>query len=146
MEYTMIGAALAIGLSGLWVALGQWILAKSSIDVLGKNPTLASDVRIFTILGIALVESAAIYGFIVAYQIITSDVVTSSQAIGAGIAIGATAFWAWLGEWKLVSGSIEALARNPANKAVVLQFMILFVALVESAAIYGLIIAQRILG
>lgn len=146
MEYTMIGAALAIGLSGLWVALWQWILAKSSIDVLGKNPTLASDVRIFTILGIALVESAAIYGFIVAYQIITSDVITSSQAIWAWIAIGATAFWAWLGEWKLVSGAIEALARNPANKAIVLQFMILFVALVESAAIYGLIIAQRILG
>ncbi|MDP2396153.1 MAG: hypothetical protein Q8S84_02210 [bacterium] len=36
--------------------------------------------------------------------------------------------------------------RNPENKQKMLTFMVLFVALVESAAIYGLIVAMQILG
>jgi len=41
---------------------------------------------------------------------------------------------------------LDAVNRNPDNKANALQFMILFLALVETVAIYGLIIALKILG
>jgi len=36
---------------------------------MGKNPELSGFLTILTILGIALVESAAIYGLIIAFQI-----------------------------------------------------------------------------
>ena len=65
--------------------------------------------------------------------------------IWAWLAVWLTAFWAWYWEWKLVSGAMVALATNPKNKNMILQFMILFIALVESAAIYGLVVAQKIL-
>jgi F0F1-type ATP synthase membrane subunit c/vacuolar-type H+-ATPase subunit K len=41
-----------------------------------------------TILGIALVESAAIYGLIVAFQILDSQTISLTASIGAGLAIG----------------------------------------------------------
>ena len=145
MDLIYIGAWLAIWLSGLGVALGQWLLAKTSIEILGKNPKLASQLRIFTILWIALVESAAIYWFVVAYQILTVEDIASYTAIWAGLAIWIPAFWAWYWEWKLVSGAMIALNRNPENKNTVLQFMILFLALIEVVAIYGLIIAQKLI-
>lgn len=145
IEIVAIGSALAIWLSGLWVALWQWMLTKTSIEILWENPELASSLRIFTILWMALVESAVIYWFIVAYQIIWTDWITAAQAIWAWIAVWIPAFWAWYGEWMLVSWAIESLARNPDKKNIIMQFMILFIALIETAAIYWLIIAQKIL-
>ena len=145
INYVYIWAWLAVWLAWVWVALGQWLLARTSIEILGKNPKLASSLRVFTILWIALVESAAIYGLIVAFQILTSNSISWVDAISAWLAIWITAFWAWYWEWKLVSGALYALNRNPANKNTVLQFMILFLALIEVVAIYGLIIAQKII-
>ena len=145
INYIYIWAWLSVWLSWLWVALWQWILAKTSIEILGKNPKIVSSLRIFTILWIALVESAAIYGLIVGFQILTSNSINGIDAISAWLAIWITAFGTWIWEWKLVSGALYALNRNPENKNTTLQFMILFVALIEVISIYGLIVAQKII-
>jgi F0F1-type ATP synthase membrane subunit c/vacuolar-type H+-ATPase subunit K len=51
-----------------------------------------------TILGIALVESAAIYGLIVAFQILDSQTISLTASIGAGLAIGLAGLGAGIGE------------------------------------------------
>ena len=51
-----------------------------------------------------------------------------------------------IGEGMLVSGAMDAIQRNPAIKGKIMTFMVLFLALVESAAIYGLVIALMLLG
>nr|MDD3720089.1 ATP synthase F0 subunit C [Candidatus Gracilibacteria bacterium] len=140
-----IGAGLAIGLSGLGVATGQSLLATSSMDILGKNPKLYSTLLIYTILGIALVESVVIFGLLVAFQILGKEGLDSMHAIGAGLAIGLTGLGAGFGEGKLVSETIQTVNRNPENKNKALQFMILFLTLIEVVAIYGLIIALQLL-
>jgi F0F1-type ATP synthase membrane subunit c/vacuolar-type H+-ATPase subunit K len=103
-----------------------------------------------TILGIALVESAAIYGLIIAFQIMGLDPTLTSemgmQAIAAGAAIGFAGLGVGVGEGMLVSGAIDAILRNPQAKNQIMTYMILFLALVESAAIYGLIVAFQLLG
>jgi len=68
--YMYIAAGLAIGLPGLAVGIGEGYLAKVSVDNMGKNPELSSTFMVLTILGLALVESAAIYGLIVAFRLI----------------------------------------------------------------------------
>ncbi|HRX63895.1 MAG TPA: ATP synthase F0 subunit C [Candidatus Absconditabacterales bacterium] len=143
-----IGAGLAIGLAGLGVGIGEGIVAKKSLEIMGKNPDLTSSFLVLTILGIALTESAAIYGLIIALQITGLDPATfnSAQAIGAGLAVGAAGAGSGLGEGLLVAGAMEAIFRNPAMKGKVMTFMILFLALVESSAIYGLVIALSLLG
>jgi F0F1-type ATP synthase membrane subunit c/vacuolar-type H+-ATPase subunit K len=52
---------------------------------MGRNPDISGTILVLTILGIALTESAAIYGLIIALQIIGLD----PSAIAPGIAIGA---------------------------------------------------------
>ena len=57
---------------------------------MGKNPNISGTILVLTILGIALTESAAIYGLIIALQIIGMDpTIIVNTTIGAGIAIGA---------------------------------------------------------
>jgi len=143
-----IWAWLAIGLAGLWVGIWEGMVAKKSLEIMGKNPDLTSSFLVLTILGIALTESAAIYWLIVALQINGLDPTTISawQAIWAWLAVWAG--WAWSGiwEWMLVAWAMEAIFRNPSMKWKIMTFMILFLALVESSAIYGLVIALSLLG
>ena len=145
MDIGLLWAAFAIWLSWLGVALWQWILTRTSIEVLWRSPKLASSLRIFTILWIALVESAVIYWFIVAFQIIWAESLESGKAIWAWLSIWIAALGVWYWEGKLVSWAMHALELSPDSKASILQFMILFIALVESAAIYALVISQKIL-
>lgn len=142
----LLGAGLAIGLSGLGVCLGEALIARTSIKILGVNPELSGTLLVYTILGIALTESAAIYGLIVALNIAGNAELGTLQAVGAGLSIGLAWFGAGLGEGWVAEKALEAYHRNPAIKGQILTFMILFIALVESAAIYGLIIALNILG
>jgi F0F1-type ATP synthase membrane subunit c/vacuolar-type H+-ATPase subunit K len=143
-----IWAGLAVGLAGLGVGIGEGIIAKKSLEIMGKNPDLSGTFLVLTILGIALTESAAIYGLIIALQIIGLDPATAnaSAAIGAGAAVGAAGLGVGIGEGMLVSGAMESIRRNPAIKGKIMTFMVLFLALVESAAIYGLVIALSLLG
>ncbi|MDQ7009761.1 MAG: ATP synthase F0 subunit C [Candidatus Gracilibacteria bacterium] len=140
-----LGAGLAIGLAGIGVAIGQGILAKQAMEVMGKNPKMSTFFLTITILGIALVESAVIYGLVVAFQILGTDGLQGFAAVGAGLAIGLTALGAGIGEGKLVAGALEAMNRNPEFKGKIMSFMVLFLALIEVIAIYGLIIAFQIL-
>lgn len=143
-----IWAWLAIGLAGIGVGIGEWLIAKKSLEIMWKNPDMSGYFLVLTILGIALTESAAIYGLIIAFQIVWADptLVSWAAAIGAWLAVWAAGAWSWLWEWFLVSWAMDAIHRNPAIKGKIMTFMILFLALVESAAIYGLVIAFQLLG
>ncbi len=137
---------LAVWLAWVWVAIGQWILAKKAMEVMGKTPAMITFYLTVTILGIALVESAVIYWLVVAFQLLSSDALPLYTSIGAGLAIWLTGMGAWIWEGQLIAGALGAMDRNPAIKGKIMTFMVLFVALVEVTAIYGLIIAFKIIG
>lgn len=140
-----IWAGLAIWLSWLWIAFWQSYLTSSSVEILWKSPNLIGTLRIYTILWVALIESAAIYWLIVAFSILSSETIWWVDAIWAWLSIWLTWFWAAIWEWLIMSKSLEAVEKNPDNKTNVLQFMILFVALVEAVAIYWLLVSFSII-
>lgn len=144
MELTTLWAALAIWLSGLGVALWEALIAKESLEVLGKNPDLSKTIKSMSILGIALTESAAIYWLVVALLILFVDV-WPMQAVAAGLAIGLAWFGAGLWEWWIVKQALQSYLRNPAVENEIKSSMILYVAMTESAAIYALVVALLIL-
>jgi len=67
--YLGIGAALAIGLAALGGGLGQGRAAASALDGIARNPEASSKIFTPLILGLALIESLVIYGFVIAIML-----------------------------------------------------------------------------
>ncbi|NUJ97319.1 ATP synthase F0 subunit C [Candidatus Gracilibacteria bacterium] len=145
MNLIYLCAALAIILPGVGVSIGQANLVRTSITLMGKNPSLSNFFLVVTILGLAIIESIAIYGLLIALNILGQTGLDPSKALSAALTIGITGFGVGFLEGPVVSVALEAMNRNPATKGSVLAFMILFLALIEVVAIYGLIIANKIL-
>ena len=147
MEITAVSlaAGLAVWLAGAWVAMGQWALWGTAIELMWKSPRMTNTLMVYTILWVALVESAVIYALIIAFQILGASGADSVNVIGAWLAIWLAGFGAWYGEWKIIQWALIAYNRNPEMKNQILQFMVLFVALAETSAIYGLVVAFRLL-
>lgn len=140
-----IGAGLAVGLAGAGVAMGEGRLAGTALEMIGKSPRMAKDLLVFTILGIALVESAVIYGLVIAFQIMAEANVDNIHVIGAGLAIGLAGFGAGYGEGFIINSALTAFNRNPDLKTQIMTYMVLFIALAETSAIYGLVVAFQLL-
>ncbi len=143
--YLSIWAWLAIWLSWLWVGIWEWILSAKSVSIMWKKPELKSYLLTITILWIALVETSAIYWLIVAFSIIESSLVSVYSAVWAWLAVWLAWLWVWIWEWILISGSLTSMSSPRAQRSKTITYMILFVALVESAAIYWLLISLQIL-
>lgn len=116
-----------------------------ALEMIGKSPRLSGTMMVYTVLGIALVETSVIYGLVVAFSIIGAPEAVHANVVGAGLVMGLTGFGAGYAQGRLLAGALEAVNRNPDNKNQILQFMVLFAALVETAAIYGLVIALQLL-
>jgi F-type H+-transporting ATPase subunit c len=65
-----IGAGLAFGLAGLGCGLGQGLTAGNTTAGIARNPGAAGAVNTPFILGMALIESIALVGFVTAFLLI----------------------------------------------------------------------------
>lgn len=66
-----IGAGVAIGLAGLGAALGLGMIGKGRLESLGRNPDGAKAYFVPAILALALTEAVAIYGFVIAFSLLS---------------------------------------------------------------------------
>lgn len=66
--------------------------------------------------------------------------------LGAGAAIGIAAGLCGIGQGKATASAVEALARNPGARPGIFIFLILGLALIESLALYALVISFQIIG
>ncbi len=144
-DYNFLSAWLSIWIACLWVAIWQAFLIFKTMDTIWKNPSLSKFFLTITILWIALLESASIYSLLIAFQVLNASFSDSLASIWVGLSIWLTGFWAWVWEWILISKTIDAINLNPDFRNKIMAFMILFVALIESSAIYWFIISIQIL-
>ncbi|HEY8123308.1 MAG TPA: ATP synthase F0 subunit C [Myxococcota bacterium] len=64
-----LGAGLAIGLAGLGCGIGQGLTAGNTTAGIARNPGAAGSMFTNFILGMVLIESIAIYGLVIAFQL-----------------------------------------------------------------------------
>ena len=64
-----IGAGLAVGLAGLGCGIGQGLTAGNTTAGIARNPGAAPSMFLNFILAMVLIESIAIYGFVIAFQL-----------------------------------------------------------------------------
>lgn len=64
-----IGAGLAV-MTGMFTGIGEGFVAGKAVEAIGRNPEAEGKIRSTMILGIALTETCAIYGLLVAILLI----------------------------------------------------------------------------
>ncbi|MGC2697276.1 MAG: ATP synthase F0 subunit C [Candidatus Angelobacter sp.] len=64
-----LGAGAAIGIAGGLCGLGQGKATASAVEALARNPGARPGIFIFLLLGLALIESLALYALVIAFQI-----------------------------------------------------------------------------
>ena len=67
-------------------------------------------------------------------------------ALGAGLAIGLAALGGGIGQGRAAGSALDGIARNPGAKGQIFTPMILGLALIESIALYALLIAYFLQG
>jgi F-type H+-transporting ATPase subunit c len=64
-----VGAGLAVGLAGLGCGIGQGLTAGNTTAGIARNPGAAGSMFTNFILAMVLIESIAIYGFVIAFML-----------------------------------------------------------------------------
>jgi len=65
-----IGAAFAMAVGSVGPALGQGMIGKQACDSIGKYPESASKIQLAMMIAMGVVESSAVYCFIIAIMIL----------------------------------------------------------------------------
>jgi F-type H+-transporting ATPase subunit c len=65
-----LGAAIAMGVGSIGPALGQGLIGTKACESVGKYPESADKVRMTMMIAMAIVESSAIYAFLIALLLI----------------------------------------------------------------------------
>jgi len=65
-----LGAGIAVGLAGLGCGIGQGLTAGNTTAGIARNPGAAGSMFVNYILGMVLIESIAIYGLVIAFQLV----------------------------------------------------------------------------
>jgi F-type H+-transporting ATPase subunit c len=66
-----LGAGIVLGLTGLGAAIGMGIAVSKATDAIGRQPEADSKIRSALILGLAFIETLAIYSLLIAILLIT---------------------------------------------------------------------------
>jgi len=68
-----------------------------------------------------------------------------AKYIGAGLAMGVAALGTGIGQGNAIKGAVEGISRNPSASGKISTTMIIGLALIESLAIYALVVALILL-
>jgi len=144
----LLWAWLAVGLWGIGAAFWEVMIAAATMNSILRNPDMKWKLMTFMILFIALDETVAIYWLIVALQILWVDpasMVNPHMFISAWLAVGLP--WIAVGIWEgyVAKTAVENMGKNPEISSTLMVLTILGMALVESAAIYWLVVAFDLL-
>ncbi len=138
--FSAIGIASSAVLGGLGASIGMVIAGSKATGVIAEKADLFIKVMIMT----ALPGSQAVYGLLISFLIINrmGGMETVSPEVGikfmfAGILMGLAALFSGWFQGRVAAGGIGAIARNES----LLGGAIILAALVETSAIFGLLIA-----
>jgi F0F1-type ATP synthase membrane subunit c/vacuolar-type H+-ATPase subunit K len=132
-----IGAAIAVGVSGIGAGLAIAYSGSSASRAIAQKPELFSKSLIF----VALAEAVAIYGLLMGFMILSNTTASPMALLSAGLVVALGGLGASIGIAMTGSAANGALSERPElfSKALI------FVALAEAVAIYGLLMGFMIL-
>jgi len=159
---TAVAAAVAIGAGVLLPALGQAHAAMRAVQAIARQPEEAPIISRNLYIGLAMIESQALYVLIVALILLFANPLAArvGEAAGrgplaAGVLIASAAMAAVavtlgtalssLGQGRVTGAALAAISEQPAARDQISTTLFISLALLESLALYALIVALILL-
>jgi F-type H+-transporting ATPase subunit c len=143
-------------------AVGQAIAARSAVQAIARQPDEAGTISRNLFIALAMIESLALYVLIVALVLLFANpleddlsraaaagkaefwFVTGSSII-AGLTITLGAMLAAVGQGRVAAAAMQAIAEQPSARDSISTTLYISLALLESLALYSLIVALILL-
>lgn len=137
--------ALIVALNAIGVGIGQGITSKVAISAMDAQPSAHDDIRRVTFLGMALIETAAVMGSVVALMLLFGQEVSHSLPVSiaqAGIACAMCFAGISTGILSALpaAAACRAIARQPFFEQKISRLMLLTLSLIQTPVIFGFII------
>lgn len=157
-----VAAGIAIGAGVIFPALGQARAASRAADAIARQPEAADVISRNLFIGLAMIESQALYVLIVALILLfanpLADRVSEAAAQGtpalwfliastvtAALAIALGTMLSSFGQGRVTASALEAIAEQPAAQGRISTALFISLALLESLALYVLIVSLILL-
>ena len=69
MDFSQLGAGIAIGFGAVGAGLGIGIATKGLMEAMARQPEIAGKALVFLLIGAAMAEACAIYAFVIALKL-----------------------------------------------------------------------------
>ena len=143
----LIGSGVCIGVGSIGPALGLAAFSKAVCRSIGTNRQAYPQLFQFTLFSEALIESPLIFTFVVSIIILqmrTQEPLNFIEGIGfltAGLCMGLGTVGPGIGSGNVASGAATQIALTPQHFSSIMRTSLLGQVLIETSAIYALIIA-----
>jgi F-type H+-transporting ATPase subunit c len=155
-------AGVAIGVGVVMPAVGQSIAARSAVQAIARQPDEAGTISRNLFVSLAMIESLALYVLIVALVLLFANPLEddlsraaaagkaqfwflTGSAIVAGLSITVGTMCAAIGQGRAAAAAMQAIAEQPGARDSVSTTLYISLALLESLALYSLIVALILL-
>ncbi|HRN78104.1 MAG TPA: ATP synthase F0 subunit C [Candidatus Dependentiae bacterium] len=142
--------ALTVGITSIGVGIGEGIASRAALDAMNTQPRASGNIMRAAILGMALIETAAIMGMVISIMLLLGTR-TVASGFYADLAELGIAFAICISG--MVLGFVSALpareacfaiARQPFFAQHIMRFMLITQSLLQSPIIFGFIVATII--
>jgi F0F1-type ATP synthase, subunit c/Archaeal/vacuolar-type H+-ATPase, subunit K len=146
-QYIHFGTiALTTAINAIGVGIGQGISSSAALEAINRQPTARNDITKTVILGMALIETAAVMGMFISVLLWsnsnhTANVYASLSELGIAFAICISGFTLGIVSSLPVKAACFAVARQPFFSSEITRFMMISLSLLQTPVIFGLVIA-----
>lgn len=140
----LIASGLAIGVGSIGPGIGLAQFGKTACDAIGINRKSYNKIFSFTLISEAIIETPVIFALVTSLIIIVSKTNTLIQGIAlvaSALCIGIGTIGPGIGSGKTASAACKQIAINPDNYATLAKVSMFCQGLVDTAAIYALLIS-----
>lgn len=142
--------ALVVAANAIGVGIGQGIASKASLDAINIQPSARSEILKTSIVGMALIETAAVMGvtigFILLFQTqqLVASIYASYAELGIAFAVSLSGFVLGLVSAWPAQQACLAIARQPFFNQKIFRFMLITQTIIQTPIIFGFIVAMFI--
>ena len=137
-------------LSAIGTSIGQGIINKNAMESLNRQPSASSSISKVAIIGMAIVETAAIMGMVISILLINDSTISTEPffanlaAGGIALALGISGLCAGIAAALPAANTCQSIAHQPFMYTKLLNMMLIVQTLIMTPNMFGMIISLLI--